>query len=117
MALNLFGVDLLGLVDLALQPRNAPYGVKSELVAIDVVEHAHIEGRGCRALFLVSTHMDVVVIVPAVSEPVNAPWVAVESKDHRHANREKFIELFIGKPMRMLRGWLEGHEVDHVDHA
>ncbi len=85
--------------------------------AVDVVEHAHVEGRGRRALFLVAAHVDVVVVVAPVSEPVNEPRIAVEGEDDRHADRKELVELLVGQAMRMLGLRLQGHQVHHVHHA
>ena len=78
-----------------------------KLEAVDVVEHAHVEGRGCRALFLVAAHVDVVVVVPPVSEPVNQPRIAVEGKDNGYADGKMRIELFVWQAVRMLGGRLQ----------
>ena len=61
---------LLHLID---EPRDAPDGVKGKLVAIEIVEHHHVERRGRGPLFLVAAHMDVVVIVSPVGQPMDDP--------------------------------------------
>ena len=70
-----------------------------------------------RDSLFVAAHVDVVVIVPAICEPVDDPGVAVEGKDHGHSDGKQVVELFIGKAMRMLGGWLQRHDVDYIDHA
>ena len=69
---------------MGLQARHALNRIQRQLEAVDVVEHAHIEGSRCGAFLLVSAHVNVVVIMPPVSEPVNQPRIAVERKHNRH---------------------------------
>src|SRR6266536_3325410 len=104
MALYGFGVPLARLLYLWCEPLYPRDCIESQLVAVDVVEHAHVERRGCRAFLFVAAHVNVVVIVPAIGEPVDAPGIAVKSKDNRNVRRENAIEVFVGKPVRMLGG-------------
>src|SRR5580704_2497968 len=46
VALNLLGVPLPRVIHLCGKPGNARDRVKRQLEAVDVVEHAHIEGSG-----------------------------------------------------------------------
>ena len=45
--------------------------IHCEVKAVDIVQHRHIERRGDRALLLVTAHVNIVVIGPAVSQSVN----------------------------------------------
>ena len=48
---------------------------------------------------------------------MNQPRVAVESKNDRFIGGEQRIEVGVRESVRMLAGGLQGHEIDHVDHA
>ena len=72
-------------IGLAGQPRHALDRVERQLEAVDIIQHAHVERSRRRALLLVSAHVQVVVVVPPVSEPVNPPRIAVKRKDRGHA--------------------------------
>jgi hypothetical protein len=76
-------VARFGSLDFAMQPRQPLDGVQRQLVAVEVVQHHHVEGRGGGAFFLEAAHMDVGVVVAAVGEPVHQRRVAVEREDHR----------------------------------
>src|SRR5205823_9775039 len=51
--------------------------VDHEVIAVEVVEHDHVERSRCRALLLVAAHMKVVVIRAPVGKAVDEPRVAV----------------------------------------
>src|SRR5260370_20472646 len=91
--------------------------VHHEVVAIDVVQHRHVEGRGGRALLLVPADVDVRVIRPAIRQAVDQPWVAVVGEDHRLIACEYLVELGLLQSMRMLCCRLQPHQVDDIDHA
>ena len=101
----------------AAEPRHPVDHVGDQPEPVDVVEHAHVEGRGRRALLLVAADMDVGVVRPAVREPVDQPGVAVEVEDHRTVAGEQPVELRVGQAVRVLGLRLQPHEVDDVDHA
>ena len=54
------------LVEPIAEAWNSPDGVQSQLVAIEIVQHDHIERRRSRALLLIAAHVNIVVIVPSV---------------------------------------------------
>ena len=87
--------------DLAGQPGDAPDRIQRQLVAVQVVQHHHVERRRRGALFLVAPHMDVGVVAPPVGQLVNDRRVAVEREDHRLVCREQRIERVIRQPVRM----------------
>ena len=70
-------------------------GVDSEGVAVDVIEHDHVERRRRRALLFVATDVQVVVVVPPVGQPMNQPRVAVIGEDHRLVGGEERVELVV----------------------
>ena len=87
---------------LMLKPWNPADGVERELVAVEIVQHDHVEGRRRRAFLLVAAHMKIVMVVPPIGQPVNHPRIAVEGKDHRLVEREHRIEILILQSVRML---------------
>src|SRR5580693_7623694 len=86
--LNLFRVPLLRLREVRCEPGHAADDVDRELEAIDIVEHAHVEGSGGGAFFLVTAHMQVVMVVPPVGKPVDAQRIAVKIKNRGDARRK-----------------------------
>ena len=59
--------------------------------------------------------MQVLVIRPAVGEPVNKPWIAVKGKNDRFVFREQRIEVMVTESMGMFLLILKFHEVHHID--
>ena len=117
VALNGLGVPLPGVLYLRSKARDARDGVERQLEAVNIVEHAHVEGRGRCALFLVAAHVKVIVVVTPVGEPVNEPRIAVKCKDGGRIRWKDAIELLVGQPVRMFGLRLKSHEVNHVYHA
>src|ERR671915_1576630 len=76
--------------------------VHDEVVAVEVVEHDHVERRRGRALLPVAAHVQVGVAVAAVGEPVDEVRVAVKGEDHGPVCGEDRIVLAVGEPVRML---------------
>src|SRR5260370_2162669 len=91
--------------------------VNHEVVAIDVVHHRTVEGRGGRALLLAPAAVDVLVIRPAIRQAVDQPWVAVVGEDHRLVACEYLVELGLLQSIPMLCCRLQPHQVDDIDHA
>ncbi len=77
--------------------------IERQLESVDVIQHAHVKRGRCRPLFLVSAHVDVVVVVPPVSQPVNPPRISMERKHHRCSRRKDLVVLLVRQSMRMLR--------------
>ena len=67
----------------AARPGHAVDDVDDEVEPVEVVEHDHVERRGGRALLLVAAHVQVVVVVPPIGEPMDEPRVAVVREDDR----------------------------------
>src|SRR6266568_4096838 len=61
MALNLLGVPLARGLYLWCEPWHALNRIKGKLKAVNIVEYAHVEGRGSGALFFVTAHVKVVM--------------------------------------------------------
>src|SRR5690606_9184601 len=91
--------------------------IHDQVIAVEVVEHDHVEGRGGGALLLVAAHVQIVVIGAPVGEAVDQPGVAVEGEDHRAVGGEQGVELAVGQPVRVLAVGGQAHHVDPVDHA
>ena len=102
-------------LDLARQPGHAPHRVQRQLVAVQVVQHHHVEGRGGGALLLEAPHMEVGMVVAAVGQPVHQRRVAMEGKNHRAVGGEQGVEIPVVQAMRVFGLRLQDHQVDHVD--
>ena len=90
------------LVALIAEPWNSIDGVQRELIAVEIVQHDHVEGRRRGALLLVAAHMNIVVIVPPVGQLVDHRGIAMEGEDHRLVRREQLVEILIFQTMGML---------------
>ena len=60
--------------------RHAVDDVADQMETIEVVDHAHIERRRRRSLFLIAAHVNVVVPSPPIGQAVDEPWIAVKAK-------------------------------------
>src|SRR6476620_3606959 len=88
--------------------------VAYEVEAIEIVEHAHVKGRCRGALFLVATHMDVVMARTPVGQPMDQPRIAVESEDDWLISREQRVEIVIGQAVRVFARGLQLHQIDDI---
>jgi len=73
--------------------------------------------RRDRSFFLVTAHVQVVVVRAAIRQPVNQPRIAVIREDDRLVFREQLIEVDVAQPVRMLGRRLQLHQIDDVDDA
>ena len=96
--------------------RQAADRVDDEVKAVDVVQNAHIEGRGDGALLLVAAHMEVAVVA-AVGQLVDERGVAVVGEDDGLILGEQAVVLLVGQAVGMLGVRLELHQVHHIHHA
>src|SRR5260370_25454069 len=65
--------------------------VHHEVIAIDVVQHRHVEGLGGRALLLVAAGVGVRVIGAAVGQTGGQPRLVGVCESHRILARERFV--------------------------
>ena len=86
------------------------------MVAIQIVEHHHVEGGGRGALLPVSADVHLVVVAPVVGELVDQPRIAVKGENNRLVLGEQRVVLPVRQTMRVLVFRDEPHEVDDVDH-
>src|SRR5437870_3777137 len=100
-----------------VQLRNAVHRVAGEVKAIQVIHHGHVKRSGGSALFFISAHMEIVVTMTAIAQPMNEPWVPVISENHGFVGSEDGIEFAIGKTVRMFARRLQGHQVHDVNDA
>src|SRR5271156_5850855 len=100
-----------------LQSWNAIDDISCEMETIEIVKHRHVKRRGGGALFFVAAHMHIVVITPAIGEPMNQPWITVIGEDHRLVDGEQRVEVDIGEAMRMLACRLNRHQTDNIHNA
>src|SRR3974390_1627812 len=97
--------------------RHAVDHIAHQVEAIEIVEHAHVEGCGRCSFFLVAAHVNVIVPSAPVGQSVNQPRVTVKGKDDGLVCRKRNIKLAIRDAMRMLVLRLECHQIDDVNHA
>src|SRR5262245_66048524 len=83
--------------------------------AIEIVQHAHVEGCRRGAFFLIAAHVDVVMARSPVGEPMNERRVTVEGEDDRLVGREQRVEIVIREAVWVLARWLQLHEIHDVD--
>src|SRR5712692_8328974 len=101
----------------ALQSWNTVHYIPSQVEAIKIVQDRHVERCCRRALLFVAPHVEIVMIVAAISEAVNQPGIAVIGKDDRLIHREHGVEIKIRETVRMLGRGLNGHQIDNIHHA
>lgn len=66
-----------------------------QVKTVKPVQHTHIEGCGRGAFFLVSVDVEVLMIRPAIRQPVNQPRVAVICEDHGSVRGEQGVKVAI----------------------
>src|SRR4051812_2815254 len=96
---------------------NAVDHVDGEAVAVEVVEHHHVERRRRGAVLLEAVDVETGVVASLVREPVHEPRIAVEGEDHGPVLGEEVVELARRKTVRMLVVGEQPHEVDDVHDA
>ena len=77
------------------QPRHAVNHILHQVKAVEVVEHAHVEGRGGCSLFLVSTHVEIFMIRAAIGQAMNQPRVTMEIKNDRLVDGEQRVKILV----------------------
>ncbi len=86
---------LLGVCGGRLQRRHTIDDVDGEVEAVDLIQDGEFERGVDVALFLVSTHVDVVVIFSAIGELVDQCSVGVEVEDYGFVESEEAVELAV----------------------
>src|SRR2546421_2428386 len=65
------------------QPGNPVDDIHHQVEAVEVVQHHHVKrGRRC-PLLLVAAHVEVIVVLPPVGQPMDQPGIAVIGEEHR----------------------------------
>lgn len=67
--------------------------VDDQVKPVEIIEDGHVERRGNGALFLVTAHVKIRVIVPTVREAMNQPWICVKCKYDGLVAGEQRIEI------------------------
>src|SRR5205823_2267692 len=67
--------------------------ITREMKPVKLIEHRHIERCRGSAFFLVSPDMEIVVVSPAVCQPVNQPRIPVEREYNGYRGREDRVEI------------------------
>src|SRR5262245_50198830 len=97
--------------------RNAINHVDREAKPIDLVLDRQVQRGVDVTLLLVTAHVQIAVIRPAIRESMDQPRVAVEVEDDRLVGGEQRIKVAIRQTMRMLAGRREAEQIDDVDEA
>lgn len=100
---------LFGICGSGSQLRHPVDDVLDEIKTVDVVEDAHIEGRGGCPLFLITADVQVFVVGAPVGQAMDQPRVAVKGKDNRLVGGKERIKIFVVQSVRMLARRLQGH--------
>src|SRR5262245_50598719 len=95
--------------------RHAVDHVAYQVEAIEIVQHAHVEGCRGGALFLVAAYVNVVMARSPVSQPVNERRVTVEGEDNRLVGSEPRIKIVVREAVGVLARWLQLHQIDDID--
>src|SRR3984885_3177899 len=114
--------------DLALQPffyvcalrmqvRNTVDDVNREIEAIHLIENGQLQRRVDVAFFLISTHVNVLVVRAPIAKLVDQRRVRVEVEDDRLVGGEKRIEVAVRESMRVLRLRHKAEQIDDVYEA
>src|SRR6185369_988703 len=100
-----------------LELRNALNNIHHQMKTVEVIQYDHIERRCGRAFFLVTAHVQVVMIVSPVSETMNQPRITMKRKNDWLIRREERIERLVRQSMWMRALRLQRHQIDDVHHA
>src|SRR5262249_20552604 len=98
-----------------LQPRNPIDYIDSQREPIDFVFNRQFQRRVDIAALLVTAHVQIFVIVPLVSEPVNQPRIAVKVENDWLVRRKETVKVPVAQAMRMLAIRLQLEQIDYVD--
>src|ERR1700685_485043 len=84
------------------KPGDTVDDVDRKMIAIEPVEHDHVERRRGRSLFLETVNMHLGMIGAVIGEAVDQIRVAVISKDHGLVAGEHAVEITVTDAVRML---------------
>ena len=79
-----------------LQSGHAIHDIHCQAVTIDIVVDGEFERGIDVALLFVSTHMDVVMVRPPISQAVDELRITVKVEHDRFVDREQGIEVAVG---------------------
>src|SRR5208282_1088361 len=99
---------------LHLEARHSVDRVNGEAEAIRLILDSQFQRRVDVPLFLVATHVDIVLACPTICEAVNQPWIGMEVEDDRLVRCEDSLKLSIRQAVRMFRARNQPEEIDHI---
>src|SRR3954453_13913181 len=99
------------------QPGYAVNDIDRQSEAIDLVLNGQIKGRVDISLFLVTAHMQVLVIRPSIGQPMDQPWIAVEGENNWFVLREQAVEVSVRQAVGGLSRVNEPVKVHYVHEA
>src|SRR5258708_33062463 len=86
-------------------------------MAVDAVEHYHVERRGRRALLAKAAHMEALGVRPAMDDLMDGALVAMEGEYDRLVGREQRHEVSPAHAVWVTLWAEERHQVHDIYHA
>src|SRR5258708_37346597 len=86
-------------------------------MAVDAVEHYHVERRGRRALLAKAAHMEALGVRAAMDDLVDGALVAMEGEYDRLVGREQRHEVGLAHAVWVILWREERHQVHDIHHA
>src|SRR4029077_15050547 len=93
------------------------HDIAGKVKAIQVIHDGHVERSGGSALFFIAAHMEIVVTMSAIAQPMNEPWISVIGEDYRFVASEHGIKFGVRESVGMFTARLQGHQVHDVNDA
>src|SRR6266702_1480401 len=99
------------------KPWHALDRLDREVVAVELVEHDHVERRRRGAFFDEAADMQAGMVGAVISQAMDQGGIAVIGENHGLVAREQAVEVAMADPMRMLLLRLQRHEVNDIHDA
>ena len=88
--------------------------VNDEVETVDLIADGQFERGVDVAVLLVTTHVETGLGIPAVDQPVDEPWIAMEVEDHRLVGCEQAVEVRIAQTVWVFGGRCERKQFHHI---
>ena len=73
-----------------------------QMKTVQVIQYHHVKWGCGGALFLVTTHMQVLMVGSVIGEAMNQPGITMIGKDNGLVRCEQAVEFLVGQTVRML---------------
>jgi hypothetical protein len=74
------------------QARHAITHIADEMKTVELIQQDHIERRRRGAFLIIAAHMEVVMVRPAIREPMNQPWITMIGENNRFVRRKERVK-------------------------